>query len=121
MNVTNYKPILVPELEQQINSYISWEARERIYELEPSNSTARLKAIMKKLAAEEPTARFGPKILQYAIGGDPYFPRCISSMVKRLVREDPNFPIWIFSHSTGGKNPKLSAERDQELLELLED
>jgi len=115
-----YTPVIIPAFEQEINKYISEELRKKIYEMEPNNSTARLKVICKKIIAEYPTANLRPQLLQYAIGSDPKFPRCIGSMIERLVREDSSFPKQILSYSGGKKNPLLTKEREQELMALLD-
>jgi hypothetical protein len=116
----NYKPTTILQFEDQINKYISERARRRIYELLPDNSTARLKVLCVKVIADHPTATLSPQLLQYAIGGNPKFPRCIGSMIERLAREDDNFPKQILSFTNGKKNPSLSKEKEQELLDLLD-
>lgn len=115
-----YKPVTIPHLESEAKKYISEEFRTKLFEQIPDSSTARLQVIVRKIRANHPDAKLRPQLLQYVIGGDPKYPRCIGSMVEKLTKNDPDFPADIINYSATKKNPLLSKERESELLDLLD-
>lgn len=111
-----YEFKVIPKYEDVINKYISLEDRTSLLEKIPDSSTARLRVLTLLVRAKHPTTSFRPQVLQYAIGENPNFPRCIGAMIDRLSREDTSFPKDILSFANGKKNPSLGKDKEKEIL-----